>query len=245
MGTSRAYTYKDVEMLFGCQTVVENFKSHKDEIVARRAIWADPYITHFQARINTAMEKYLGLDTRVDLKAATQTVNQLQAVALKDLSFLKVQIEQDFATDKVKVNHLLDRLGFYSFWTKARYKDQQALVQLLYQYRQGLTDAVKAEIVAKGTDIALLQDISTYADTLKNANVSQETLKSSSKELTEAGNIEFNAIYEQAIAICKISAKLFEDKPQVKEKFIFSQIIKKMTSQRKETVAETIVQPAA
>jgi hypothetical protein len=237
MNTQRLYSYKDVTMLVACQTIVENFKAHRDEIIAVRSVWTDPFISTFETRINKAISNYLGLDPKQELKAASLAVTQVQEAALKDLSFLKVQIEADFTGDKVRQASLLDGLGYYSFWVPARGKNQQALIQLLYQYRNGLTKAVKTELVAKGINEALLNRISSYADTLRKANVTQETLKGSSREITEAGTVEFNAIYEQAMTVCKICAKIFADNLQVKDKFVFSKIAKSIAPSRKETTA--------
>ncbi|QHT65614.1 hypothetical protein GXP67_02510 [Rhodocytophaga rosea] len=235
MLTQRTYSYKDVTMLVACQTIAENFKAHKEEIIAVRSVWADPFISTFETRINKAITSYLGLDPKQELKTATLVVTQLQEASLKDLSFLKVQIEADFSVDKVRQASLLDGLGYYSYWVPARGKNQQALIQLLYQYRNGLTKAVKTELVTKGINEALLNRISSYADTLRKANVTQETLKGSSKEITEAGTLEFNAIYEQAMTICKICSKVFTDNAQVKDKFVFSKIAKSIAPSRKET----------
>jgi len=240
MLTQRAYSYKDVTMLVACQTIAENFKAHKEEIIAIRSIWADPFISTFETRINKAITSYLGLDPRQELKTATLAVTQVQEAALKDLSFLKVQIEADFVADKVRLTSLLDGLGYYSYWVMARQKDQQALIQLLYQYRSSLTKAAKTELVAKGINEPLLNRISAYADTLRKANVTQETLKGSSREITEAGTLEFNAIYDQVMVICKICAKIFYDNPQVKDKFIFSKIAKNMVPARKQTAPKAL-----
>jgi hypothetical protein len=237
MLTQRSYSYKDVTMLVACQTIAENFKAHKEEIIAVRSVWADPFISMFETRTNKAITSYLGVDPKQELKSATLTVTQVQGSALKDLSFLKIQIEADFAADKVRLASLLDSLGFYSFWVPARHKSQQALIQLLYHYRNSLTKAVKTELIAKGINEPLLNRISSYADTLRKANVTQETMKGSSREITEAGTVEFNAIYDQAMAICKICAKIFADNVQVKNKFVFSKVAKNMVPARKEISA--------
>lgn len=244
MVTQRTYSYKDVDMLLACQTVAENFKAHQSEIVALRSAWADPFIADYQTRLNNAIQTYLGLDPRKDLKVATQTVVQLQEGAIKELSFLKVQLEADFTADKARLQTLLNALGFQSYWKAVQRKDQQSLIQLLYQYRNGLTDGIKKELLAKGIQKELVNRISGYADSLRNANVSQETLKGSSKEITEAGTVAFNVLYEQAIAICKICARLFADNPQVKDKFVFSGLVKKMGATKRETVAQPSNTPA-
>jgi hypothetical protein len=230
-------------MLLACQMVAEHFKAHKAQIIAQRATWADPFIAGFEARIKAATEQYLGLDAKKDQKSATLAVTGLQEAALRDLSLLKVQVEEDFATDKPRRTVLLDTLGFASFWSAARQKDYQALLQLLYQYRTGLSKSIKAEITAKGADKALLERIAGYADTLKQANIAQETHKVSSKDVTEAGTVEFNAIYEQAMSICRICTRIFADAPQVKEKFVFSRLVRNMNGYAR--TASSIAAPVA
>ena len=71
--------------------------------------------------------------------------------------------------------------------------------------------ALKTEITAKGTAATLIDRIITYANTLKNADVTQETFKGTRKELTEASLKEFNEIYDAVISICKISTKFFKE----------------------------------
>ena len=84
--------------------------------------------------------------------------------------------------------------------------------------------ALKTEITAKGTDAASIAEIIGFADTLKNSNVSQETFKSNRPSLTEQAIKTFNDLYDDVIAVGKISSRLFlQDKP-LKESFSYSKI---------------------
>lgn len=220
----RNYSYKDVEMLVSAKTLCDNFKAHKTAIVAIRATWADPFIANLQTRIDTAISTYLGLDPKKDLKLATQQVLQLQAQALINLALFKVNIAADYATDKTRLNWLLDTLGFTAHHTAAQKGDQEALVELLQKFKTNMTAALKTEITTKGTSATLITDIVNSADPIKNANVSQEGLKGSSKELSDQAVTEFNAIYAQVATICKITAKLFKSEPIKKDNFTFSKL---------------------
>lgn len=79
---------------------------HKTEIIAQRATWADPFIAGCGAPVRAATEQYLGLNSKKDQKNARQVVTGLQEAALRDLSLLKVQMEEDFAADKNPAQHL-------------------------------------------------------------------------------------------------------------------------------------------
>lgn len=231
MTLKRSYRYKDVDMLIGSKTIAESFTARKDLIAARRPTWAGPFIGNFTTRIDQAIVDFLGLDPRQDLKAATRVVNEIQANALKDLGFLKVQIEVDFATSKPYMTRLLDKLGFDKNWKQATRKDQQALTQVLFKCKKGLNASVRAELTAKGIDPVLIDTITGYAVTLTAANVTQEALKGSTKEITALGIAEFNEIYSQAIAICKICSRMFDKDKVVKSQFSFKTVIKKMNKQ--------------
>lgn len=238
MEISRVYTIKDVDMIVGAKTVAENFITHKDQIIPRRSVWADPFIEDFATRIDSAAEEYLGLDTKKDLKAATGQVVSLGAAALKDLGFLKIQIEADFDSDKKEMKQILNKLGFNGTYKLAKRGDQQALTQVLFKFKKGMTDEMKTTLTTKGIDATLIEDIKGYEKVFTAANVAQEKLKGSSKTLTAAGIAEFNEIYKQAIAICRICANLFAADKLVKDQFSFSRIVSNMGNQ-KSTKVET------
>lgn len=221
----RTYSFKDVDMLISAKTLCDNFRDHKADIVALRANWADPFIDNFETRIDDAISNFLGLDPKKDLKLATQQVLQIQEQALKDLALFKVQIEADYATDTTRLGWLLDTLGFTAHLTAAQNKDQEALIELLQKFKLNMDATLKTEITGKGTSGQLIDDIVNNADPLKDANVTQEALKGSSKELTDEALTEFNEIYAQAIAIGKITAKLFKSDKVKREKFTFTKLV--------------------
>ncbi|MFH1005694.1 MAG: hypothetical protein V1781_09440 [Bacteroidota bacterium] len=235
----RKYNFKDVEMLISAKTLCDNFKAYKSPIIALRANWADPFITNFQTRIDTAISVYLGLDPKKDLKLATQQILQIQAQTLSNLSLFKTNIVADYATDKIRLKWLLDTLGFTDNYKDSLKKDQEALVELLQKFKLNMTTAIKTEISAKGTSTTLITDIINSADIIKNADVYQEGLKGASKELTNQAITEFNAIYAQATAICKIAAKLFKSDLVKKDKFTFAKLTSDLNAGAKSVKAKT------
>jgi len=228
MEIKRDYTHKDVEMLLGSQTVVDNLIAHIAELSVERTNLTIDYANALNVKIENVIEEFLGLDPKKDLRKATKEIYELQAPALKDIAFFKTQIDTDFAKNKDRGSEILSTLGFNENLTKAKKKDQEALIQLLYSFKKNMNPPLKSEVTAKGMSVALIDRIISYAGALKNADVSQETAKGSTKGITESAIKEFNSIYAEISGICKIGAKFYLSNKIIKEKFTFSKIIAHM-----------------
>jgi hypothetical protein len=100
-------------------------------------------------------------------------------------------------------------------------------------FKNNMTTALKTEITDKGTSATLIDDIITFADQLKDSNISQEALKGGRKEISAAGVLEFNAIYEQIIGIAKIAAKFTKDDKAKTQEFSYAKTIKALNFQAK------------
>jgi len=79
----------------------------------------------------------------------------------------------------------------------------------------------------------LIDDIISFADQLKDSNISQEALKGGRKETSAAAVAEFNAIYEQIIGIAKIAAKFTKDDKAKTQAFSYAKTIKALNFQAK------------
>ena len=162
------------------------------------------------------------------MRDATIAVIGVQKNALRDLAEFKIEVSEDFKPDKILLNEILTNLGFTQYHKAAKRKDQEALIQLLYQFKTNMIPSLQTTITAAGTPVALITTIINYADTLKNSNVTQETLKGSRKEVSQAGVTEFNAIYTQVISVAKISAKFYKDDKAIKDEFSYAKTIKNL-----------------
>lgn len=228
----RKYRGKDVDMLIASSTLIENAILNKTFLQTKRSNWTDAFYTAIQTQITTALEEHLGVDSAKQLRQSTQVLTSIQKQALKDLAEIKVQIVEDFKNDTIKQTEILTQLGFTTYHKEAQNGDQESLVQLLYKFKTNLTDALKTEIVAKGTAEAILTQTATYADTLKNADITQETFKGTKKEITTAGINAFNTIYDQVISIGKIATKFYKEEPIKRDLFSFSKINKTLSAQK-------------
>ena len=148
------------------------------------------------------------------------------------------QLQVDFSDDKKKLKEMLINLGFEKNLRNVQHSDQEALIELLYAFKKGMTDSLKSEIVANGTNPELIDRIINYADQMKQANISQETQKEVSKSVSEEAKNAFNEIYDEIIGICKIASSFYQYDSLKKELFTFSKVLSNMNATRK--VAEEV-----
>jgi len=232
----RNYKCKDVDMLITAATITQSAITNKAFLQSKRSTWADPYFLDFKDKIDQTIENYLGIDSAKDLRDATQIVLSIQANATRDLAELKVQIEEDFKSDPTQKNEILNTLGFTTYYPGVKNKDQEALINLLYRYNNNLTPELKTKIIEKGTAEETLDKITTYANTLKEANITQEGNKGTKKEITAESITLFNEIYDTVITIAKISAKFYKDNPPLKDQFSFNKVKNKLNLTKKATL---------
>ena len=237
--TTRKYRGKDVDMLVSCSTLLENALANKTFLQSKRSTWTDDFFTAIQTKIDKALEVHLGIDSAKDLRGATQVLKSIQKQALKDLAEVKVQIAEDYKKEPVKQTEVLTQLGFTTYHKEAQNNDQEALVQLLYKFKTNLTNDLKNEIVSKGTAESILTQITMYADTLKNADITQETFKGTRKEITETAVNAFNEIYDDVISIAKIASKFYQEEPIKKDLFSFNKINKTISAQKQSSTSSS------
>jgi hypothetical protein len=217
-------------MLLASKTITQTLGDNLADLSIARSNWSETYVSELSTKIDDAIENYLGLDKKKELRDATGKLATIQVPALRDLSFLKTQLEVDFGNEAKEIKK---KLGYDKNLRNVQKGDQEALIQLLYTFKKGMTGDLKTSIVNKGTNVALIDRIIGYADQLKEANVTQETLKETSKEVSgEAVNI-FNGIYDEIIGICKIAANYYQYDELKKDQFTFSKVVANMNATRK------------
>ena len=224
----RNYNTKDVDMVIAIETIIDSAIANKEFLQSKRSTWADPFFEDLKQQINQVTENYLGQDSAKQLRLATQTVLEIMQPALKDLTEVKIQIEQDFKNTPSRRSEILNQLGYTTHYKSARKKDQEALINLLYQFKTNLTAELKTEIINKGIDSNILDKITNYAETLKNADVTQEGLKGTRPELTAEAITALNEIYDKAISISKIATNFYKENKAKKEQFSFRKVSKKL-----------------
>lgn len=226
----RRYPCKDVEVLTVSGELISNAQANLPAIIAKRANWTDPFFPNLKIRVNNAFQTYLGVDNAADLRSKTNLVLTTMIPAKADLSTFKIGIEADFKSNKSRLTEIQTLLGFTQYWKAVTRNDQEALVELLYRFKQNMTPALTTEITTAGTATTLITTIKSYADTLKDANVNQEFAKSTRPVTTAAGVTEFNEIYDEIIKVCKICRNLFKDDPIQKDNFSFAAVKRRLNT---------------
>jgi uncharacterized protein with HEPN domain len=93
---TRKYTTSHAIMLIVLSTIDENAIANEAFLAGKRSIWANPFFTNIQTRINTIIQTYLGVDNAKTLRAATKAIVTLQKQALTVLGEVNTQITADF-----------------------------------------------------------------------------------------------------------------------------------------------------
>ncbi len=159
MTKKRNYSYKDVDMLTGLKIVAGNFSSKIGELSAVRSDWTEKYAAELVARINQTIETHLGIDTKKDLRDATSGVSSIQASARRDLSFFKTQIDDDFKAEPATRHEILNTLGFSKYLRVVQKGNQESLVQLLFAFKNNMSESLRPRITAKGLSDTLISNI--------------------------------------------------------------------------------------
>jgi len=230
----RGYKAKDVDMLIAAATITDSAIANKTFLQSKRSTWADPFFDDLKTEIDKAIQTHLGVDSAKDLRQATQVVIAIQASAIKDLAEVKVQLVEDFKDNPSHQTEILNQLGFTSYHKVAQKGDQEAVINLLFQFKTNI-EPLRAEIVAKGTPDAILDKIIGYADQLKSADITQEGSKGTRKVITEEAVTEFNRIYNKVISVAKISTKFYKDSPAQKSQFSFNKVTKSLNLAKSST----------
>jgi hypothetical protein len=225
---TQKYSGKAVDMLTACQIITEQAKSDKDFLIACRPSWADPFFDNNLVRIADCFANILGVSNASKLRTATQLVNSIQHEAINSIQIFKMQVEQDFKKDPIRRTEILKTLGF-SLLTKAR-KSQEILVQLLYQFKNNMTDSLRNEIIAKGISVPTINTVIAFADQLEQANVIQEMLKGSNKTLSQQAMAILNGIYSDSIAIAIIARGLFKGNKAKQDIYSYTKTLKKLNN---------------
>ena len=228
---TRLYNTKDVDMLTATATIIENAIANKTFLQSKRSTWADPFFDKLKTQIQTTTETFLGVDAALQMRQATQIVLTIQDQALIQLAEFKVQVDQDFKNTPTLKTEILNQLGFTTYHKPAQKRDQEALVNLLYQFKTNLTPALNNDIVSKGTAQPTIDNIISYATTLKDANITQEIFKGTRITITDEAITAFNQVYNETISIATIASNFYKNDKTRKQLFNFAKISATINSQ--------------
>ncbi len=238
MSINRHYRCSNIEMCLASQTIAGNFRIHLAELATKRTNWTTEYADDLEARIKGIMKDVLGLDPKIDLRAATETLSKLMGPAKRDLSFFKAEIDQDLKKEPAIQKEYLRILGFTKNLQKVQHNDQEALIELLFSFGKNMSEAIKTKITSKGMIPESIDQIIAYAETIDMANVEQEKLKKSTNQISADARKILNDLYDEIIGICHLAANYYQYESLKKEQFTFSKIVSAMNFSGKKPVLE-------
>lgn len=230
--STRKYKCSDVVMLVVLNSIAESLLANMADLSAVRLNWNAAYGTDFKTRIAFALQNYLGLDPKKVLRSATSDVYAIQEPALRDIAFLKSQLTVDFARKPKVLEEMLRTLGFTQYLGKTQKGNHESLIAFLQMFSKNLTDDIRNAIAEKGTDPQLLNRIAGYAEPFAVADMKQESLKTTTKEIPAESIDKLNDLYMEGIGICKIASKYYISSPIKKEQFSFNSLLSKVRVQQ-------------
>lgn len=177
----RKYKVKDVDFIIASDAIIDSAIANQPFLQTKRANWSMDFFQTIKEEINQTTQNHLGLDTAKQLRDATQVVYAIQKEALDELAEFKVQVEEDFKDNPSQKIEILNNLGFTSYIFNALKGDQEALIDLLFQFKTNMTTDLSHLIVTKGTSETTINNIITRADQLIQADVIQEGKKGTRK----------------------------------------------------------------
>jgi hypothetical protein len=231
MSEKHLFPGKSVNAVIACKVICTSFTEQMNELSKIRTNWTPAYASGLASRVDTLAASYLGVNTRDQLFNATAVLNNLIAPVKNDLASIKKQIDVDFKKDAALHSEILAKLGFNNGATVSE-MTQSELVALLITFKRNLTPQILAELTSKGMPAELPNRVVACTDAIDKANVTQETLKSSTREETDTIIKEINSLYEEIIGICKIASDHFKGNPVKKEMFTFSKILRNIGETR-------------
>lgn len=235
--TTHSYSAKNAVMLTALSVILKNAEDNITELTAENDNWNPSLISTLKARVTKDFEEILGIDPKKDQRKATATVKAIQAAVLPLLSTVSLRLNVAIK-DAAKRSELLTQLGFTAFAKKAQAKDQIALIELLAKFKTNLTAEVKTEITAsKDIKATVIDSIIGYANTFSNENITQETYKSNSKNITADGVTELNAVYTAVVTdFSKLVLDFYKKKKSAKKDlFSYTAIVKTVSNTAKAT----------
>ena len=217
-------------MVIAVSALVLNAKLKQAFLVTKRSTFTMDYFTQFEAEINAAVQEFLGADNAKELRQSTIALYASQNEALHLAAEMKLQIELDFED---REEEILNILGFTAYFKLARNKDQEALINLLHQFKANLTPALKAEMIANGTIPADINALIAKADELQFSDAGQESNKANRPIATEEAVTAFNKIYSKAIIIAKLGTKFYKGNESHQNLFSFAKLARTINASPK------------
>ncbi|MDP4268606.1 MAG: hypothetical protein Q8909_00620 [Bacteroidota bacterium] len=239
MANKKIYSCTDIEMVTASLIIIGHFEESFSELSSLRGNWTPDYLKDLKKRINETSTKYVSSDNQKGQRDATSTLQEIQIAAKRDVAFFKTQVEEDFRDNPSFCSETLKTLSIEKYIRDVQKNSHEALSALLIGFSNGMNDALRQSVTAKGITGALIDRIISYTDAFQTANVTQEIQKSTSKSNTQEATDALNGIYTEVISICKYVSKYYKEDKLRKDRFTFSKVVAQLSGGSKPSSGTT------
>jgi hypothetical protein len=224
----KAYKGTDVNMLTACTSIVKTAKENVAELTVKRPLWNAAYIDTLTASIHNAFTANVGIDKSKAVRQATIDSNKYCNNTYQYLTDIKVQLTEDYKTDKVRLKTILSELGYVSYHKHGRRPTKEDMIKWAYQFKTNMTTVMANELVAKGIIQASITYIADAADKIQLTYQTLNNLKINKPGLTQQNQAALNEIYKEVIGISKIARRIFSADKTLQALFSYNYTLKQM-----------------
>ncbi len=221
----RAYNGKDVEMATIILVLVDFAIVKQAILVTFNTALTPDFLTAFRLRIVAETTTILGTDVLQTQRNATLQVLGMFSQAHDALAVVSLLLEAAFRTRPEVKKEILQSLGFTTFIRRVQLRDQEALANLLFQYRRNLTGEVFEKLIDANIAEDKLNDPLAFVTTFNEANVYQEGEKEAHKEITDEDILTLNALYNETMFITGVAKAAFQKEKAILERFSYTKLL--------------------
>lgn len=219
----RNYRFPSFEMLQAALIIIGFFLELIDKFKEYNTLYTPEYGGTLKKRTEYGIS-LLAKDIKSMQRNATRSIVDITADAKIKLVTFFTSLSNAYRYDKAMLAELKTTLGYDAFMKKTQKSNQEAAIQFVNTFASNITP-YRADIIAKGIPEARIDEIGSLGKEALDANVTQESEKEKSIQLTAEQQAEFNAIYTEVIAICKEGQNIFKTDATMRSRFVFDTIV--------------------
>ncbi len=219
----RIYRYQNYDMLQATLIIVGFFLLSVEDFRKNNTLYTPEYGNTLKKRCEDGIT-LLSHDKKAAQRNATRTIIEITGDEKNKLVSFFTSLTNAYRYDKAMLAELKTTLGYDAFMKKTQKGNQEATIQFVNTFASNITP-YRTDIIAKGIPGTRIDEIIGFGTKALSANVTQESEKEKSVKLTAEQQTEFNAIYTEAIAICKEGQRIFKSDPATRIRFVFENIV--------------------
>ncbi|MDD4191125.1 MAG: hypothetical protein PHI28_07335 [Mangrovibacterium sp.] len=210
--------------ILASQKIAQSFYENIFELSRIRTDWTPEYAQQLEARIKTAKEKYLPLETSCKHPKKRPCIHDLMISSVINISVLRELIKVEFRDDPAFQKRVFQELGFNDLYSEAKNGDYRSLYYLTKSFYENMTPAMREKLVSRTIPAPLIDRVNTYYQEMKDY-VSCFDLINGSMNLSDEGKRVFNEIFSEIKDICRVVSTYYMLDPVLRDQFSFFRVM--------------------